>query len=164
MWSHRHRGNVNTRWQGTRKIYLKHIEAWVKSRHFVGVCRIDNFVDFSLSSFCGIHLRAIPQLVPKVLFSAMSCKSILYTCISLVLFHCRPTTGGRLKIKMSYQYRDPHVKDKTVSRPSYLYHGNPHTRKHGLCIETGPGPDFTIRPLYHRLVFYTFVPSGTSIF
>ena len=35
--------------------------------------------------------------------------------------------GGRLNIKMSsYQYRDPHVKDKTVLRPSYLYHGNPH--------------------------------------
>ena len=29
--------------------------------------------------------------------------------------------GGRLNIKMlSYQYRDSHVKDKTVSRPSYL--------------------------------------------
>ena len=28
--------------------------------------------------------------------------------------------GGRLNIKMSYQYRDPHVQDKTVSRPSYL--------------------------------------------
>ena len=29
--------------------------------------------------------------------------------------------GGRLNIKISScQYRDPHVKDKTVSRPSYL--------------------------------------------
>ena len=29
--------------------------------------------------------------------------------------------GGSLSTKMlSYQYRDPHVKDKTVSRPSYL--------------------------------------------
>ena len=29
-------------------------------------------------------------------------------------------TGGRFNIKMSsYQYRDPHVKDKTVSRPFY---------------------------------------------
>ena len=29
--------------------------------------------------------------------------------------------GGRLSIKMSsYRYRDPHVKDKTVSRPSYF--------------------------------------------
>ena len=28
--------------------------------------------------------------------------------------------GGRLNIKMpSYQYRDPRVKDKTISRPSY---------------------------------------------
>ena len=31
------------------------------------------------------------------------------------------SSGGRLNIKMlSYQYRDPYVKDKTVSRPSYL--------------------------------------------
>ena len=30
-------------------------------------------------------------------------------------------SGGRLNIKMpSYQYRDPHVKYKTVSRPCYL--------------------------------------------
>ena len=29
--------------------------------------------------------------------------------------------GGCLNIKMSsYQYKDAHVKDKTVSRPSYL--------------------------------------------
>ena len=26
------------------------------------------------------------------------------------------TSGGRLNIKMAYQYMDPHVKDKTVSR------------------------------------------------
>ena len=33
----------------------------------------------------------------------------------------KDTPGGRLNIKMlSYQYRDPHVKDKTVARPSYL--------------------------------------------
>ena len=31
------------------------------------------------------------------------------------------STGGRLNIKMSsYQYKDPHDKDKTVSRPSYI--------------------------------------------
>ena len=30
-------------------------------------------------------------------------------------------SGGRLNIKMSsYQFRDPDVKDKTISRPSYL--------------------------------------------
>ena len=29
--------------------------------------------------------------------------------------------GARLNVKMpSYQYGDPHIKDKTVSRPSYV--------------------------------------------
>ena len=52
-------------------------------------------------------------------------------------FETRP--GGSLNINMSsYQYRDPSVKDKTVSRPSYLLHGNPHTWKDGLYTETGP--------------------------
>ena len=33
----------------------------------------------------------------------------------------RASTWDRLNIKKSsHQYRDPHVKDKTVSRPSYL--------------------------------------------
>ena len=46
---------------------------------------------------------------------------------------------GRLNIKMpSYQFRDPDNKDKTVSRPSYLNHGNSHTWKDGFHIETGP--------------------------
>ena len=41
---------------------------------------------------------------------------------------CGTEPGRCLNIKMqSYQYRDSHVKDKTVSRPSYLKHGNPHT-------------------------------------
>ena len=36
------------------------------------------------------------------------------------------TTRGRRNIqKSSYQYRDPHVKDKRVSWPSHLEHGNP---------------------------------------
>ena len=36
-----------------------------------------------------------------------------------ILFIRRPR--GRLNINMSfYQYMDPHVKDKTVLRPSYL--------------------------------------------
>ena len=47
--------------------------------------------------------------------------------------------GGRLNIKMpSYQYRDSHYKDKTVSRPSYLYNRNILTWKDGLHIEAGP--------------------------
>ena len=44
---------------------------------------------------------------------------------------CVCVWGGGLNINMSsYQYRDPHVKDKTVSRP---IHG-----KDGLYIETWP--------------------------
>ena len=38
-----------------------------------------------------------------------------YTGTALNIFVCVPATRGRLNIKMSsYQYRDPHVKDKTV--------------------------------------------------
>ena len=52
-------------------------------------------------------------------------------------------SGGRLNIKMlSYQYRDPHVEDKTVSRPSYdrliFNMSNPIPGKDGLYIATGP--------------------------
>ena len=43
-------------------------------------------------------------------------------------FSISTDSGDSLNIKMlSYQYKDTHVKDKTVSRPSYLQHGNPHT-------------------------------------
>ena len=38
----------------------------------------------------------------------------------------------------SYQCWDSHYKDKTVSRPSYLYNDDPHTRKNRLRIEMGP--------------------------
>ena len=49
----------------------------------------------------------------------------------------------KLNIKMSsYQYRDPHVKDKTVSRDRLIFNmGIPIPGKDGLFIETGPrGP------------------------
>ena len=51
---------------------------------------------------------------------------------------CEP--GGRLNIKMpSYQYRDFHVKDKTVS-PTILSltWESPYTWERRLYIETGP--------------------------
>ena len=52
-----------------------------------------------------------------------------------------------LNIKMSYyQYRDPHNKDKTVSRPSYLNMGIPIPEKDGLYIETGSSS------LYHQAI------------
>ena len=49
---------------------------------------------------------------------------IIHVSVSYVpplIWQCMVVMAGRLNIKMSsYQYRDPHVKDKTVSRPSYL--------------------------------------------
>ena len=45
---------------------------------------------------------------------------------------CNVSPGGRLNIKMSFQYRDPHVKDKTVSR------GNPHIWERQSLYWTGP--------------------------
>ena len=53
---------------------------------------------------------------------------------------------GPSQYKMwSYQYRDPHVKEKTVARPSYLYHGHTEPGKDGLYIETGPSFLFHLR-------------------
>ena len=46
---------------------------------------------------------------------------------------------GRLNMKIPPSlFRDYHYKDKTVSRPSYLYNGNHYTWNEGLYIETGP--------------------------
>ena len=55
----------------------------------------------------------------------MTCAVILLIKLHIIYkkneYHNVVKSGGRLNIKMSsYQYRDPHVKDKTVSRPSYL--------------------------------------------
>ena len=59
--------------------------------------------------------------VPPTLYKSIFFKSQIMSGIRI---------WGRLNIKMSsYQYRDPHVKDKTVSRPSYLSHGDPDTRE-----------------------------------
>ena len=56
-------------------------------------------------------------------------------------------SGNRLNIKMpSYQYRDPHVEDKTVSRPSYLEHGNPHTWKRRSLYWDGALTDCPVLP------------------
>ena len=47
--------------------------------------------------------------------------------------------GGRLNIKMSsYQYRDPHVKEKTISRPLFLTWESPYLGKTVLILRRGP--------------------------
>ena len=56
----------------------------------------------------------------------ISCFWWQHFCHKDTFANMRP--GGRLNIKMSsYQYRYPHVKIKTGSRPSYFKHGNPRT-------------------------------------
>ena len=56
----------------------------------------------------------------QILQSIYSLKRRRLTGIGIPIINLR-RPGGRLNINMSsYQNRDPHVKDKTVSRPSYL--------------------------------------------
>ena len=60
----------------------------------------------------------------------------------------RFTSAGHLNMKISsYQYRDPHVKDKTVSRPSYFNMRIPIPGKDHLYIETGPWSLVTFSPI-----------------
>ena len=49
--------------------------------------------------------------------------------------------GGRLNTNISsYQFRDPHVKDKTVAWHCYLYHGNPlYLGDTVFILRRGPG-------------------------
>ena len=65
--------------------------------------------------------------------------------MNVVLFHdavvnCEmaESTGGVNVNMESYQYRIPHYKNTTESRPSYLYIGKLYTWKDGLYIEMGP--------------------------
>ena len=87
-------------------------------------------VRHDLISACR-YSYVIQKHIPYLIFT---CVIVMY---SISVSYCK-YPGGRLNIKMSsYQYRDPHVKGKTVWRPSYLKHGNAHTWKDGLYIETG---------------------------
>ena len=89
---------------------------------------------FVLSSLALWHVVLRSPWPCKMIFHLISINKngyphVLITYL-LLRWRCeelRRQPGGRLNIKMSFQYRDPHVKDKTVSRPSYLKHGNPHT-------------------------------------
>ena len=55
--------------------------------------------------------------------------------------------GGCLNIKMWYQYRDSHYKDKMFSWPAYLYNGNTLTWKDCLYNKMGPWPQ-CVKKLY----------------
>ena len=70
-------------------------------------------------------------------------------------------TSDHVSIKICYQYRDPHYKNKTVSWLSYIYNGNNYIGKDSLYIETGRNsPMYPQRYyLFHRKLFtMTFHP------
>ena len=66
--------------------------------------------------------------------------------------------GARLNVKMSsYQYRNSHYKDKTLSRPSfYLYNGNPIPEKTVFLLRRDPGDDWRLTNLLWS-VYYSKV-------
>ena len=80
--------------------------------------------------------RTWDKIVPRPIASAIwSCRKPFSKLL-----------GDRLNIKMSsYQYSDPRVKDKTVSRRSYLNMRIAIPGKDGLYIETAP-----MKALLHR--------------
>ena len=68
---------------------------------------------------------------------SFKCFPSCYFSLSQVYWQLKP--GRHLDIKMPpYQYKDPNVMNKMVSRLSYLYNGNPHTWIDSLYIETAP--------------------------
>ena len=79
-----------------------------------------------------IRLKILPHL-PEANELKFNLMRALLTVNQLV-----SVLKGCLNIKMlCCLYRNSHVKDKTVSWPSYLLHGSPHTWKDSLYIEMG---------------------------
>ena len=59
------------------------------------------------------------KLMTAIVDDSLALLGAVYQSHLSTLFPMTP--GDRLNIKMSsYQYRDPHIKDKTISRPSDL--------------------------------------------
>ena len=64
---------------------------------------------------------------------------------------------------LSYQCRDSHYKDKPVSWPSYLYHGNSHTWKDVFHIEKWPWWSDLKVEIRHNTVQYNMVESVPEV-
>ena len=103
---------------------------------FDGFLQRQKQISIALFSHCRTYMLAIRIHHPFTVLKCSCQKSVLMHAI-LNIFLEEP--GGRLNIKMSsYQNRDPHVKDKTVSRSYYLNMEISVPGKDGLYIETGP--------------------------
>ena len=83
------------------------------------------------------HWRIASLVTPKSLFTVTHA---LFFISFTVTSHCRYGAGVPLHVKTpSYQYRDPHNKDKSVSRPSHLYNGNLYAWKDFFISKRSPG-------------------------
>ena len=82
----------------------------------------------------------------------MECLAYYYSCASY-LRTCNMSlgeipSGARLNINiLSYQYKDPNARDKTVSGPYYLQHGNHHA-KGRRSLYSDRAPDFYISTIF----------------
>ena len=69
-------------------------------------------------------------------------------------FFVSGTPGRRLNKKtLSYQKRDPHDKDKTVSQLSYLYYENPHTWEDCLSLSLYWDEALVVSVIYSSISF-----------
>ena len=72
--------------------------------------------------------------------------------------HCNAMNHGLRDPVSSYRrYRNSHYMDKTGVRASYLYNGNPHTRKDALYIETVSSSSDIDLVWHYRTVRVTFM-------
>ena len=88
------------------------------------------------------HWNKLENYLSKILFKSPRGQWVnikILENISELDYNQKDHAGAHLNIKMSsYQYWESHYQDKTVSQPSYLHNGNPHTWKDRLYIEMGP--------------------------
>ena len=67
-------------------------------------------------------------------------------------------TRGHLNLKMlSYQNRDSHYKDKTLSRQSYRYNGKHHTWKNYIETVQDHTAQQCTNPMHEFLMYLVFV-------
>ena len=122
------------------------IGKWSVNPLWLSEAYIRQWTGLSLAQVMACHLFNPTNYLNKILLDKPMClcthKKIHWWCLHFFGHYiqgpiawyakvsCSVWTRGCLNIKMSsYQYSDPHVKNKTVSRPSYLKHGNPHPCK-----------------------------------
>ena len=145
--------------KGAGSIWYRITKTWIKDKSCIVMPRhtnsmpyrpliLDNksegpYIKWATSSVSHIHFTVLPGIVSiAIVHHILQPFMKLILRVSLCTIHSshwqHHIACVRLNIKMCYRYRNPQFKDKMVLRPSYIQHGNPHTWKDGLYIETGP--------------------------